>query len=142
MRGAVEWSYDLLTEEEQRLFRQLAVFAGGFTLAAAEAICDGQSTEDMGLVDLMTSLVDKSLLVSKSHPNRESRFRMLGVIREYASEVLEASGEAEPMRERHAIYFLALGEADLYLDSAKASQWMNRLRKNATICELRCGGRW
>ena len=140
MRGAVEWSYDLLTAEEQRLFRQLAVFAGGFTLAAAEAICDGKSTEDMGLVDLITSLVDKSLLVSKSHPNRELRFRMLGVIREYAGEVLEASGEAEEMRERHAIYFLALGEADLYLDSVKASQWISRLKEERY--NLRAALRW
>ena len=140
MRGAVEWSFDLLTEEEKRLFRQLAVFAGGFTLEAAEAICDGVSTDEFGVLDLITSLLDKSLLVSKSNANRELRFRMLGVIREYAGEVLEASGDAEAMRERHAIYFLALGEADLYLDSAKANQWLNRLREERY--NLRSALRW
>jgi predicted ATPase/serine/threonine protein kinase len=140
MCGAVEWSYDLLTEEEKRLFRQLAVFAGGFTLEAAEAICDGVSTEELRVLDLITSLVDKSLLVSKSHANRESRFRMLGVIREYAGEVLEASGDAEEMREKHAIYFLALGEADLYLDSVQANQWINRLKEERY--NLRAALRW
>ena len=140
MRGAVEWSYDLLTEDEKRLFRQLAVFAGGFTIEAAEAICDGVSSEEFGVLDLITSLVDKSLLVSNSHANRDLRFRMLGVIREYAGEVLEVSGDAEAMRERHAIYFLALGEADLYLDSAKANQWINRLREERY--NLRSALRW
>jgi predicted ATPase len=90
------------------MFRQLSVFAGGFTLQAAEAICDYGSTENIEVLDLITSLVDKSLLVSKLHTNRELRFRMLGVVREYAGDFLETSGNAEEMHERHAIYFLAL----------------------------------
>jgi len=129
MRGAVQWSYELLTEAEKRLFRQLAVFAGGFTLEAAEAICDVKSTEDIEVLDLITALVDKSLLVSNVHSNRESHFRMLGVIREYAGETLEASGEAEEIRHRHAAYFLALGEAEPNLDSAKAAKSFNRLEE-------------
>lgn len=140
MRGAVEWSYELLTEEEKRLFRQLAVFAGGFTLEAAEAICDSMSTEDIEVLDLITSLVDKSLLVSKVQTNRESRFRMLGVIREYAGEALEASGDAEEMRHRHAAYFLVLGEAEPHLDSAKAAEWLNRLEEEHD--NLRAALRW
>ena len=140
MRGAVEWSYELLTEEEKRMFRQLSVFAGGFTLQAAEAICDCGSTEDIEVLDLITSLVDKSLLVSKSHANRELRFRMLGVIREYAGDFLETSGNAEEIRERHAIYFLALVEADLYLDSVKANQWIDRLKEERY--NLRAALRW
>src|SRR5204863_9738631 len=126
MRGAVEWSYELLTEAEKRLFRQLAVFAGGFTLEAAEAICDGMSTQGIEVLDLITSLVDKSLLVSRVQINRESRFRMLEVIREYAGEALEANGEAEEMRHRHAGYFLVLGEAEPHLNSAKGAEWVNR----------------
>ena len=93
MRGAVEWSYDLLTEEERRMFRQLSVFAGGFTLQAAEAICDYGSAENIEVLDLITSLVDKSLLVSKLHTNRELRFRMLGVVREYAGDFLRDQRE-------------------------------------------------
>ena len=120
MRGAVEWSYELLTEEEKRLFRELAVFAGGFTLQATESICDCRSIEGIEVLDLITSLVDKSLLVSKVRTNRESRFRMLGVIREYADEASEANGDAEEMRNRHAAYFLVLAEAEPHLDNAKA----------------------
>ena len=140
MRGAVEWSYDLLTEEERCMFRQLSVFAGGFTLQAAEAICDYWSTENIEVLDLITSLVDKSLLVSKLHTNRELRFRMLGVVREYAGDFLETSGNAEEMRERHAIYFLALGEADLYSDSVKANQWIDQLKEERY--NLRAALRW
>ncbi|MGH9971798.1 MAG: protein kinase domain-containing protein [Pyrinomonadaceae bacterium] len=128
MRGAVEWSYELLTEEEKRLFRQLAVFSGGFTLEAAETICASMSTEDIEILDLITSLVDKSLLVPNAQAKRESRFRMLEVIREYASEALEASGDSEEMRHTHAAHFLVLGEeAESHLDSAEAAEWLNRL---------------
>jgi non-specific serine/threonine protein kinase len=122
------------------MFRQLSVFAGGFTLQAAEAICDYGSTENIEVLDLITSLVDKSLLVSKLHTNRELRFRMLGVVREYAGDFLETSGNAEEMRERHAIYFLALGEADLYSDSVKANQWIDQLKEERY--NLRAALRW
>lgn len=140
MRGAVEWSYELLTEEEKRLFRELAVFAGGFTLDAAEAICDCTSIEGIEVLDLITSLVDKSLLVSKIHTSGESRFRMLGVIREYAAEVLEASGDAEDMRVRHAAYFLALAEAEPYFDRTKQAEWVKRLEEEHD--NLRAALRW
>lgn len=140
MRGAVQWSYELLTEDEKRLFRQLAVFAGGFTLEAAEAICDSRSAENIEVLDLITSLVDKSLLLSNVQTSRESRFRMLEVIREYAGEALEASGEAEEIRRRQASYFLALGEAELHWDGAKTADWINRLEEEHD--NLRAALRW
>jgi non-specific serine/threonine protein kinase len=140
VRGAIEWSYDLLTDEEKRLFRQLSVFAGGFRLEDAEAICDGGLTDNTEVLDLIESLVNKSLLISKSQADQELRFRMLTIIREYAGEVLEMSGEAEDMRERHAICFLALAEADLYLDPEKATPWINRLREERY--NLRAALRW
>jgi len=98
LRATIEWSHDLLDEEEQKLFARLAVFAGGCTLEAAEEVCDAD-------LDVLQSLVDKSLV-----RQNESRFWMLETIREYALEQLEASGEAEELRRRHADYFLALVE--------------------------------
>ncbi|MBA3694597.1 MAG: protein kinase, partial [Acidobacteria bacterium] len=148
MRGAVEWSYDLLTEEEKCLFRHLAVFAGGFTFEAAEAVAgchfSAAGKEEMiseqetleieqltiDTFDGVTSLVDKSLLVSKEQANGETRFRMLEVVREYALELLETRGEAEAMRRSHAEYFLALGEeAEPHLQSAQSVEWLNRLEE-------------
>jgi predicted ATPase/class 3 adenylate cyclase len=96
LHSTIAWSYDLLTPEERRLFRRLAVFAGGWTLAAAEAVCDAD-------LDLLESLVDKSLLRRSC-----GRFVMLETIREYAVEQLDGSDEAEAIRRRHAEFFLEL----------------------------------
>ena len=103
--GAMDWSYELLSDAEKRLFRRLAVFAGGFTLEAAEGTVGGHE-----VLDGITSLVDKSLLAAKPQPRGEVRFRMLQVVREYALDRLEASGEAEQMQRHHAAYFLAFAE--------------------------------
>lgn len=130
MRGAVEWSYDLLTADEKRLFRRLAVFAGGFTFEAAEAVCTNYDSDEeyLEVLDLITSLVNKSLLVSKEQPSGDARFRVLQVVREYAHESLETSGEAEALRRRHADFFLALGEeAEPHLQAAQSVEWIDRL---------------
>src|SRR5439155_9551472 len=99
LRATIEWSYDLLEPEAQRLFARLAVFRGGCTLEAAEAVCEAD-------LDTLQSLVDKSLVRLRE----QDRFWMLETIREYALEHLEGSGEAEELRRRHADYFLALAE--------------------------------
>jgi predicted ATPase/class 3 adenylate cyclase len=98
LRATIEWSYDLLHEEERILFERLSVFRGGCTLEAAEEICEAG-------IDTLQSLIDKSLL--RRHGER---FWMLETIREYAAEQLEQDGEAEVLAERHAQYFLALVE--------------------------------
>jgi predicted ATPase/class 3 adenylate cyclase len=98
LRATIEWSYDLLDEEERLLFERLSVFRGGCMLEAAEEICDAD-------IDTLQSLIDKSLL--RRHGER---FWMLETIREYAAEQLEQAGEAEVLAERHAQYFLALAE--------------------------------
>lgn len=98
LRAAIDWSYDLISTEEQERFRGLSVFARGFDLAAAEAVAAAN-------LDLLTSLVDKSLL-----RHRDSRFRLLETVREYAQELLEAAGEADAVRQRHAEHYLALAE--------------------------------
>ncbi|HXF71349.1 MAG TPA: adenylate/guanylate cyclase domain-containing protein [Actinomycetota bacterium] len=98
LRAAIEWSHELLDEEEQRLFARLAVFRGGCTLAAAEDVAEAD-------LDVLQSLVDKSLV-----RRTEERFWMLETIRDFAGERLERSGEADALRRRHAVYFRDLAE--------------------------------
>ena len=145
MRGAIEWSYELLNEGEQALFRRLAVFADGFLIEAAEAILSGeQRAASVGgvqqnasalspltdVLDLITSLYDNNLLVQRERADGESRFRLLEVVREYALEVLQASGEGEALRENHARYFLALAEeAEPEFFGERGAKWLDRLEE-------------
>ena len=112
LRAAMDWSFDLLSSAEQRLFRRLSVFVGGCTLESAEAVCDTKSDLDLDLLDGMASMVDKSLLQQAEQANGESRFAMLETIREYALEKLEASGEKAQTKRAHAAYCLVLAEED------------------------------
>ncbi|MGH7319847.1 MAG: ATP-binding protein [Candidatus Rokuibacteriota bacterium] len=110
LRQAIAWSYDLLTPGEQLLYRRLAVFVGGCTLAAAEAVVgEGELDRNLEVVDGIASLVDKSLLRQEERAG-ELRFRMLETIREYALERLTAAGEADRFQRAHADYYLALAE--------------------------------
>lgn len=106
----MDWSYDLLSAEEQKLFRRLAVFAGGCTLEAVEAVCNTKSDLGLDLVEGMTSMVDKSLANQVEQGEGESRFAMLETIREYGLEQLAASGEESLTRRAHAAYCLVLAE--------------------------------
>jgi len=111
LRHTLAWSYQLLDEEEQRLFQWLSVFAGGCTLEAIEALCTSLDSASEPILDGVASLVDKSLLHQvEQHAGEESRFVMLETIREYALERLESHGETEAARRAHAAYFLALAE--------------------------------
>lgn len=127
LRAALDWSYDLLAENEQRLFRRLAVFAGSWAFAAAEQVCvyDGLAAPD--LVDLMARLLDKSLVLMEARGG-ETRYAMLDTLRAYASEKLEQSGEQETLRARHFDYFRALAEtAQPRLKRAEQVEWLARL---------------
>jgi predicted ATPase/DNA-binding XRE family transcriptional regulator len=104
LRDTIAWSEHLLEPAQQRLFRRLAVFAGGFTSAAAEALC---TDADTNILDGLAALVEKSLLQTRNHV-AGSRFWMLETIREYAQERLRASGEQDDLAERHAEYFARL----------------------------------
>jgi predicted ATPase/class 3 adenylate cyclase len=118
MRATIEWSYDLLTEREQRVFRALGVFAGSFDLEAAERIVEAE-------LDDLQSLVDKSLVRMAS----EGRFFLLETTREYALERLEQAGEYEELRRRHAAWFFALATtAEDRLRSHEQGEWLDRLR--------------
>ncbi len=115
LRATIEWSYELLTEEEKRLFAALSVFAGGCTLEAAESVCDAD-------LDALQSLVDRSLL-----RHTDERFWMLETIRELALELLGDSSGAEDLRRRYAEYFLELGElAKPELRDWSSSVWFDR----------------
>ena len=110
LRAAVDWSHDMLSAAECMLFRRLATFAGGFTLAAVEAVCgnDELSARDMRVI--LASLCDKSMVVVDAEPTAPTRHRMLETLREYGLERLRAAGEEEVMRDRHLSYCIALAE--------------------------------
>jgi predicted ATPase/class 3 adenylate cyclase len=126
LRDAIAWSYDLLPEEEQTLFRHLGVFAGGATLEAAEAVANPNG--DLDVFGGLAALIDKSLLRSQEGVDGEPRFGMLETVREYALDRLEASNEEEMARQRHASYVLALAEqADRELHGPQHGPWLDRL---------------
>jgi predicted ATPase/predicted Ser/Thr protein kinase len=113
LRNAIDWSYGLLTPEEQRLFRRFAVFVNGWTLESAEAVCDAPQDLGIDILDGVASLVDKSLVQRvdpRGRPNDEPRFLMLETIREYGHERLEQAGETTMTRRAHAAYCLVLAE--------------------------------
>jgi predicted ATPase/class 3 adenylate cyclase len=111
LSNTIEWSYELLSEEEKKLFRRLAVFVGGRTLEAIEAVCDADGELGIDVLDGTQSLVDKSLLRQEEAIGGEPRFVMLETIHEYAREKLEESGEGGQLRARHFDFFLQLAEA-------------------------------
>ncbi len=109
LRATLDWSYDLLTDEEKLLLQRLSVFAGGWTLEAAEQVCVGEGMADCDVLDLLTSLSDKSLVMAEQKDDH-SRYRLLETTREYARAKLVEGGCGEAVRRRHRDYFLVLAE--------------------------------
>jgi predicted ATPase/DNA-binding SARP family transcriptional activator len=108
LRATVDWSHQLLGEADRRLFRRLAVFAGGFTVAAAEAVCGGDGLRSQDVLDGLLRLVDRSLVVAAG--GRPARFRLLETLRAYGQERLAEAGEADAVTGRHTAWFLDLAE--------------------------------
>jgi predicted ATPase/class 3 adenylate cyclase len=128
LRGAIEWSHALLDEGEQVLFARLAVFSGGRTLEAIEAICDAEGDLPVDAFEGISSLLDKSLIRQEEGPGGEPRFVMLETIHEYAREKLQESAEAGEIKRAHAEYFLTLAEeAYPELKGANQLEWLERL---------------
>ncbi len=128
LRRAMDWSHELLTGEEQKLFQRLAVFVGGFTLEAAEAVANSGADLDLDAFDGVASLVDKSLLQRRGESAGEERFGMLETIREYGLERLAASGEEAATRRAHAAYFVVVAEdgAPHVAGGAEQALWLER----------------
>ena len=127
LRATIDWSYDLLDVGEQTLFRRLAVFVGGCTLEATEAVGDREGDLEVEVLDGVSSLVDKNLLVQKE-VGGEPRFTMFETIGEYGLDRLEGSGELEATRRAHADYYLGLAEeAEPELQGPEQGAWLDRL---------------
>jgi predicted ATPase len=135
LRGTIDWSYNLLSDEEKQFFARAAVFQGGRTLEALEEVCNAESLQVEGnlhldVLDGVQSLVDKSLLRQREGRDGEARFWMLETIQEYAREKLQESGEAATVRREHALYFMRLAEeAEPQLTSERQQEWLERLEE-------------
>jgi predicted ATPase/DNA-binding CsgD family transcriptional regulator len=130
LRAAINWSYDLLTLEEQTLLRRLAVFDSGCTLDMAENVCAWDEIAKQHTLELISSLVDKSLAVTETSGRTEARYRLLETIREYALEKLKESGEVKLLRDRHLNFFVSHVEEiapKLQQSSTYQGLWMNWL---------------
>ncbi len=135
LRNTIEWSYDLLDEGEKQLFRRLAVFQGGRTLEATEAVCNSDGDLGVEVLDGVQSLVDKSLMRQEEGEGEgaggEPRFVMLETIHEYAMDKLEESGEAEQIKREHADFFLKLAEeAEPQLTGGQQAVWLDKLEED------------
>ncbi|MBF6612799.1 MAG: tetratricopeptide repeat protein [Chloroflexi bacterium] len=127
LRAAIDWSYDLLTEEEKLLLQRLSIFVGSWGLDAAEAICSDQSIGEIEVLDLLSQLIDKSLVMAEES-NGEVCYRLLETIRQYANEKLQASGGEQELQLKHLDWYLNLAEqAQKEILSEKQSFWLDRL---------------
>lgn len=128
LRSLIDWSHDLLSESERVLFRRLAVFARGRTLEAIEAVCSCERVSSWEIVDLLTQLVDKSLVYVEKSVEHGARYFMLESIWDYAEEKLRAAGEEEAFRQRHLDYFMDCAEqAAPLLIGPEQKEWLGRM---------------
>src|SRR5919112_1683390 len=128
LRATIDWGHDLLSGEEQAFFRRLSAFSGGWTLDATEAVCAGGAIGWENVLDLLSGLVDKSLVVAGTGTGGAVRYRMLEPVRRYATERLDKSEEAAEVKDRHAAFFLALAEeAEPELAGPQQRFWVERL---------------
>lgn len=140
LRAAIDWSYNLLSGVESALLRRLAVFAGGWTLASAEAVAGADPISAGAVLDLLTALVDKSLVVVEPE-GRETRYKFLETVRQYAHEKLQEAHEAEACSRRHWNWFFQLAqEAEPKLRSGEQLEWGERLERDME--NLRAALRW
>jgi predicted ATPase/tRNA A-37 threonylcarbamoyl transferase component Bud32 len=150
MRAAVDWSYDLLNDDEKRLFRRLSVFACQFTASAAETVAWDKTYDDntraaaierVEFLDVFASLADKSLLIRRKQSQGETTYGLLEIVREYAESVLAADDDEDEIRLRHAKYYLALAEkAEPLLLTRESADWIRRLEGEHD--NLRAALRW
>jgi predicted ATPase/DNA-binding CsgD family transcriptional regulator len=129
LRSTMDWSHELLPEQERILVRRLSVFAGGFTLKAVESVCVWEDLQRDDVLDLLSHLVNKSLVLV-AEQDSETRYRLLEAVRQYGWEKLSESGEEGQLREQHARYYLALAEeAEPELKGEGQVAWLERLER-------------
>jgi predicted ATPase len=140
LRAAIDWSYDILSAADRTVFDRLSVFWSGCTLTAAQAICSGDGIDEIDVVDALSSLIDKSLVVA-DHSDRATRYRQLETVRQYAEERLVVSGDADAVRERHARYFADFArDAGRGLWSSEEVAWAQRVE--ADLDNFRAAVSW
>ena len=126
LRAVVDWSWELLTDAERMVLRRLSVFSGGASLEAAERVCAGNTVEQERVLELLTSLAEKSLVLTEG--DGAPRYRMIGTIKEYAAHRLTETGESDPARRAHLGYFTELAEtAEPHLRRAEQLEWLATL---------------
>jgi predicted ATPase/class 3 adenylate cyclase len=141
LRALIDWSYDLLSENERTLLRRLAVFSGGWALEAAEQVCSDENIKADEVLDLLDHLVDKSLVVVEAGQDLETRYRYMETIRQYAREKLPESGESTTYRNRHLAYFLKwVRDIEPSLRGPQQVELLNRLENE--IDNLRAALEW
>ena len=142
LRATVDWSHDLLTEREQTVFRRLAVFHGGWTLAAAESVVSAPDLAGADVLDVLSRLVDRHMVtLEEAHPGQPSRYRMLETLRQYATERLAAAGETDQVAAAHVGYFRALtDECEWTLRGPGQAATLRRLRDE--LPNLRAAFAW
>ncbi|MDX1615080.1 MAG: LuxR C-terminal-related transcriptional regulator [Candidatus Promineifilaceae bacterium] len=130
LRAAIDWSHTLLRKPEQILLRRLAVFAGGWSLSAAEAICAEDGLDQKQVLDLLSALVDRSLILANTLQPGEARYRLLETVRQYAQEKLQAAAEWADLKDRHLDHFLErTQEADQKVRGPYQPLWLNWLER-------------
>jgi non-specific serine/threonine protein kinase len=140
LRATMNWSHELLPEDEQTLFRRLTVFAGGFTLEAAESVCAGEDLERDEVLELLSHLVDKSLVTAQEQGG-ETRYRLLEMVRKYGREKLDGADEVTEVGRRHASFYVELAEeAEPELKGEGQVAWLERLETEHD--NLRAAMRW
>jgi predicted ATPase/DNA-binding NarL/FixJ family response regulator len=140
LRSTMDWSHELLPEEEQTLFRRLTMFAGGFTLEAAESVCAGEDLDRDEVLELLSHLVDKSLVTAQEQGG-ETRYRLLEMVRKYGGEKLDGAEEVTEVGRRHASFYVELAEeAEPELKGGRQVAWLERLETEHD--NLRAAMRW
>jgi predicted ATPase/class 3 adenylate cyclase len=141
LEALIDWSYDLLSEQERIAFRRMGVFGGGRTLEALEAVCSGDGIEEFEVLDLLEQLVDKSLISVERDAAGNTRYTMIESVWHYSREKLEASGEAAVLRDRHLNYFLAFAEqAAPHLEGPDQKAWLDRCQRE--LFNIRFAAEW
>ncbi len=129
LRALIDWSFDLLSDQERILLRRLCAFAGGRTLQAIEAVCSDDTLQDWEIIDVLTTLADKSLVTVEKAPGKEPRYTFLESVWKYGREKLAEAGELDALRTRHLEYFLKVAaEAAPHLLGHEQFQWLERLQ--------------